>query len=182
MVKILVKMLTLRKVLKFGNNLRFKHTIDYDIIVVGAGLIGTTMALALAKAPQMAHKRILVLEKGEQENLAVHKEALSCRVCVLSVHSYEFLKSIHALEHFPRGRLKPIKWYHVWDGCTDAFTTLNHGTHPENIAYVFEYPLMQYAVYEELKNCHNVTVSYDSMLEKVYLPTHKNRYVEVYFR
>uniref|UniRef100_H2ZD69 Uncharacterized protein n=1 Tax=Ciona savignyi TaxID=51511 RepID=H2ZD69_CIOSA len=77
----------------------------YDIIIVGGGMVGASMACALGKSSYMQNSKVLVLEGGPQvqgDVLTNPPAAHSNRVCAISPGNMQFLSDINCWERIPR--------------------------------------------------------------------------------
>lgn len=80
------------------------------------------------------------------------------------------MKTINAWDHIANTRYKPVKHMQIWDSGSDAHISFR----PENdlsnpLAYIVENDLILDAVYEQLKDMHNVIILNQSRVEKVIL-------------
>ena len=93
----------------------------YDICIIGGGLVGSTLALALQSAPLTRHLSIALIEP----NAATTKAATLCpvssssappslRTISLSPSSHSLLSSLSVWERYPPHRLSPFRSMLVW--------------------------------------------------------------------
>ncbi|XP_043475234.1 ubiquinone biosynthesis monooxygenase COQ6, mitochondrial [Leptopilina heterotoma] len=142
---------------------------NYDIIVTGGGLVGTTLACALANNKCLKSKSILLLEGGNKHEYTP-SEQYSNRVVALNQLSRTLLSSIGAWKHVKEVRYAPVRKMQVWDSCSDAMITFNEDYLSEEIAYVVENDLLLYAVNKQLAEKESVRVIYNSKVENISLP------------
>ncbi|XP_012285283.1 ubiquinone biosynthesis monooxygenase COQ6, mitochondrial [Orussus abietinus] len=141
---------------------------DYDIIVTGGGMVGTTMACALANNRQLESKRILLLEGGKPHSY-VPREKYSNRVVALNQQTRLLLSSIGAWQHIEAVRYAPVRKMQIWDACSDAIITFNEDHLAEELAYIVENDLLLYAVNKVLVE-KPVQVIHNARVENISLP------------
>lgn len=89
---------------------------QYDVVIVGAGMVGQAIATALVAAD--AGLRIALVDPGycEQPPAAGSGiDAFDLRVSALTAKSQAFLTRIGAWPHIPAERLAPYRRMQVWD-------------------------------------------------------------------
>ncbi len=86
----------------------------YDIIVVGAGMVGSAIACALAIDKRGEHLRIAVVEASDKP-ATYNSEAYDPRVVALTQASRKLLHSLHAWDTIVLQRACPYTDMHVWD-------------------------------------------------------------------
>lgn len=95
-------------------------TTQYDIAIVGAGLVGQALAAALscsAKTKSKTQLRIALIDPASVSEPATNA-ALSdydLRVSALTAQSQAFLTRIGAWDNLPANVLSPYQRMHVWD-------------------------------------------------------------------
>lgn len=87
----------------------------FDILIVGAGLVGGALACALAASPRSRHLRIAVVEAGGDPP-PFNPQQFDPRVVALTHTSRELLDSIGAWAPIAAERLCPYSHMTVWDG------------------------------------------------------------------
>lgn len=87
---------------------------QYDVIIIGAGLVGSAMACALAADPRGEALRIAVVEAGGEPRLYTGAE-FDPRVVALTHASQELLHSVGAWELIAQQRVCPYTDMEVWD-------------------------------------------------------------------
>lgn len=102
-----------------------QDTEPYDVIVCGAGMIGTVMACALGRSPYMVGKRVLLLDSGKpiETNILDDPPQYDIRVCAISPGNIQFLKDQGVWQHVPRSQT--VERMQVWDACSDSAITFN---------------------------------------------------------
>ncbi len=88
---------------------------EFDVIIVGAGLVGASLACAIAQADVAQHLRIAVIEAG---NEAQHfsGDHFDPRVVALTHASEKLLRAIGCWDAIARERVCAYREMKVWDG------------------------------------------------------------------
>jgi 2-octaprenyl-3-methyl-6-methoxy-1,4-benzoquinol hydroxylase len=124
---------------------------QFDCVVVGGGMVGAASALSLAEIGL----KVAVVERSEP--LAYNPEqAFDLRVSAISLASEQLLKQLGAWQQLQQWRSCPYKRLAVWEH-EQAYTEFN----AENIAqshlgHIIENRLIQLALWQQIKNHHNV--------------------------
>lgn len=142
---------------------------NYDIIISGGGMVGTTLACAIANNRRLESKRVLLLEGGKQLEY-VPQEKYSNRVVALNYQTRTLLSSIGAWQHIEATRFCAVRKMQVWDACSDAMIVFNEDYTTDEIAYIVENDLVLHAVNKQLSEKGNVDVIYNSKVEHIKLP------------
>ncbi len=90
-------------------------SVDYDLVIVGAGLVGASLACAIAQQPAAADLRIAVIEAGgDAEHFS--GEHFDPRVVALTSASQQLLQQIGCWAAIASERVCPYQQMKVWDG------------------------------------------------------------------
>nr|XP_033328232.1 ubiquinone biosynthesis monooxygenase COQ6, mitochondrial isoform X2 [Megalopta genalis] len=141
----------------------------YDIIITGGGMVGTTLACALANNRKLECKHILLLESSNKSEYK-SQEHYSNRVVALNQQTRTLLSSIGSWQHIEAVRYCPVRKMQVWDACSDAMIEFNEDHLSEEVAYIVENDLLLHAVNKQLADKENVNVVYESKVENIKLP------------
>ncbi|XP_011696914.1 PREDICTED: ubiquinone biosynthesis monooxygenase COQ6 isoform X1 [Wasmannia auropunctata] len=150
----------------------------YDVVVAGGGMVGTTLACAIANNRRLAGKKILLLE-GSPKQEYTPQEQYSNRVVALNQQTRTLLSSIGAWKHIEAVRCSPVRRMQVWEACSDAMITFNEDLSCRELAYIVENDLLLHAVNKQLSEKENVTVIYESKICDVKLPKTSMEFVTV---
>ncbi|XP_076637327.1 ubiquinone biosynthesis protein COQ6, mitochondrial [Colletes latitarsis] len=142
---------------------------NYDIIITGGGMVGTTLACAIANNRRLENKSILLLEGGKKHEYKL-QEQYSNRVVALNQQTRTLLSSIGAWQHIEETRCCPVRKMQVWDACSNAMIEFNEDHLSQEIAYIVENDLLLHAVNKQLADKNNVDVVYNSKVEAIKLP------------
>lgn len=97
----------------------------YDVVVIGGGPAGLTLATALKNSPYTQSLKTLLVEGGSLEHIrgwGPGPDHYENRVSSLTPRSAAFLKRLGAWDggHITQERVKPYDEMKVWDGLNDA--------------------------------------------------------------
>ena len=88
---------------------------DFDIVIVGAGIVGSALACALGESDL----KIAIVEARKLSvnwpNEADSVESYDPRVSALTVASQQFLQAIGVWSLMEKHRLSAYQFMHVWD-------------------------------------------------------------------
>ncbi|XP_047201282.1 ubiquinone biosynthesis monooxygenase COQ6, mitochondrial isoform X3 [Girardinichthys multiradiatus] len=127
---------------------------------------------ALCMDPNLAGKKILLLEAGHKKVMDRVPGTYSTRVSSISPGSAALLSGIGAWEHITRMRYKPYKRMQVWDACSDALITFDKEDLLDEMAYIVENDIVVAAITRQLDALpENVQVKYKSKVVKYTWPT-----------
>jgi len=91
------------------------QAVVYDIVIVGAGIVGSALACALAKSSfniAIIEAQERVIDRNEQ---ATSVDGFDVRVSAITIASQQLLKDIGAWEIIAEHCLSPYRHMHVWD-------------------------------------------------------------------
>jgi 2-polyprenylphenol 6-hydroxylase len=127
---------------------------SYDIIIVGGGMVGLTLACALAEQCTLS---IAVLEA----KLPTHDWQLSPyhhRVSAVALSSRRILESLEVWEAIAKKRVSPFTKIHVWDALNQADIHFDSTAIAEPcLGYIIENNLIQSALQERIKHYPHLT-------------------------
>lgn len=123
--------------------------LNYDIVIVGGGMVGMTLALALAKQTRLS---IAILEAREE--VAPFKEDdYHHRVSAIALASVSILESLSVWEKIRSQRVSPFNTIQVWDGESRENLRFECNEIGEPLlGYIIENNVIQNALREELKH------------------------------
>ena len=91
---------------------------QYDVVIIGAGLVGQAVAAALVKGMGNKAVRIALVDpsyNADAPALTTSLQTVDIRVSALTAQTQEFLTQVGAWQHLPRAALSPYTGMHVWD-------------------------------------------------------------------
>ena len=132
----------------------------FDIVVVGAGLTGLTLAALLATGRNANSFRITIVDAGERPKFSADND-IALRVSAIANGSTNILDSVGAWSRVKENRVSPYERMRVWDeddtpnsGSTLAFDADEFGL--PLLGHIVENVLVQAALLEVLENANAV--------------------------
>lgn len=144
----------------------------FDIIIVGAGMVGASAALALA---QQGHK-IAIIEFGNEQSFD-NKKDYDLRVSAISPSSEQFLARCGIWPIIQSNRHCAYHNMHVWDENSDGKLQFDAASQAQNhLGHIIENNLITYALHQQLKHNELITVYWNNSINEL---THSNEVVNV---
>lgn len=144
----------------------------YDVVISGGGMVGSAMACSLGMDPNLADKKILLLEAGHKKVMDKVPDTYSTRVSSISPGSATLLAGVGAWDYITEMRCKPYKKMQVWDACSDALIIFDKENLEDEMAYIVENDVVVAALTKQLDSLSdNVQVKYKSKVVKYKWPT-----------
>lgn len=136
-----------------------------DLIIVGAGMVGSTLALAL----QTSGLNILVVDAGPLEPRPFSvSDPFEPRVSALSAASQRIFERLGAWPGIVSRRVSPYGEMHVWDGSgTGQIHFSAASVHAEVLGHIVENRVVQDALVEALKTHGSVELIGGVRLEQL---------------
>jgi 2-octaprenylphenol hydroxylase len=163
---------------------------EYDVVIVGAGIVGLTAALGIAKIATKQALCVAVIDRNVAPQIA-HQYEYSSRVSAISRASTSLLQSIGAWQHIPRKQAYEIM--HVWD--TDGFgdikfdgksatdveqiilqspkiaeleSSLLAKSHDSSVlGHIIENDVINHTLYEQLASLANVDLLFETTIKEM---------------
>jgi 2-octaprenylphenol hydroxylase len=140
----------------------------YDILIVGASLVGASLACAIAGDPSCAGLRIGIVEP-EPPPRHFSGEKFDPRVVALTRQSQRFLESLGVWAAITRQRLCPYTHMFVWDGEGTASIGFNSKELGEdNLGHIIENSVVLRALLKHLTGYPSVEILRGRRIEQVY--------------
>lgn len=142
----------------------------FDILIVGAGVTGLTVAALLAQSPQSDRLRLTLVDAAPRP---VHrsKDDVALRVSAIATGSAELLDSIGAWQHVSDTRACAYERMRVWDqnSVVESATTLRFDAAEfavKQLGFIVENVLMQHALLKVLDKL-DITLQFDTKVESL---------------
>lgn len=130
----------------------------FDIVIVGAGLVGASLACAIAGSEACGGLHIAVVEPGSPP-IAYGGDDFDPRVVALTRRSQDFLDSLGVWPAIERQRLCPYTRMYVWDGEGTAAIEFNsRELRQNNLGHIVENSVVLSALLNRLSSLPQVTV------------------------
>lgn len=127
---------------------------EYDITLIGGGLVGLSCALALAPT----RLRIACVDKQPLLSDAIRiQDSYDARVFAITRQSERFLRTLKVWPLITMQRTAPYRTMHVWDqsGTGDIHFNCQEVGEP-NLGHIIENHVLVYALQQQLAACDNV--------------------------
>ena len=127
---------------------------DYDIAVVGSGVVGTTLALAVAKNSDL---KVALLESKPTSKEFEVAGSYTKRVSAISHASMNIFKNLNCWQSIKSKRFSPYQKMHVWDfesSCKIEFDAKS--VSKPNLGYIIEDAVIRKSLIDELMQHDNV--------------------------
>jgi 2-octaprenylphenol hydroxylase len=135
---------------------------DFDILIVGGGMVGTCAAALLAQEPTLADARIAMIEPHPLTQAPIEGD-VDIRVSAISRASERILSHAQAWAHIPEKHRSPYSKMCVWDAASksDSPGALHFSadeTSEPNLGYIIENRRLQWGLLEAAPLRNRVTV------------------------
>lgn len=139
-----------------------KHQQNYDLVVVGGGMIGATAALGLAQNGWS----VALLEHIPPKSFDPESPP-DLRVSSLSWQSVELLKKLNVWEKVTAMRCAPYRRVETWE-CAQAHLSFEADSLSlPALGFMIESPLLQLALWQTIDKCSAVTIFCPVRLESM---------------
>lgn len=135
---------------------------EYDVIVVGAGMIGTAMTIGLAKLGW----NVLLIEKNKKRKCFLENKP-DVRVSAISYASVKILKEIGVWDAILKTRLTPYKKIELWEKNGFNLKIKANEFNLPLLGYIIENKILQEFLWKEFKKYSNLTFLTSSFLTKM---------------
>lgn len=128
-----------------------KEMQQFDVIIVGGGMVGGVLACALAPSGL----RIAVIERSEPAAYQ-SDQPMDLRVSAISVASQQLLESVGAWQHVEAMRKCPYRFLETWEGENSNVVFDSQAMGREHLGHIIENRVIQLSVWQQLANTSNV--------------------------
>ncbi len=123
---------------------------EFDVVVVGAGMVGATVACGLGGSSL----RVAVVEQSLPENFS-SEQPHDLRVSALSIASKNILQAVGAWQGILNRRFCPFRRMRVWETAGDTEFNSDDISLPE-LGYIVENRVTQLALLDSLADFNNI--------------------------
>ncbi len=134
-----------------GDSMKQEKT-EYDIVIIGAGIVGLTLANALADS----RFSVAVIDAQEPGDIKPDQD-YELRVSAISRASQQVFINLHAWDGMKQRRISPFEHMHVWDATGSGqihFDAADLGV--DALGHIIENKVVQAALLQQLKHHKNV--------------------------
>jgi len=131
---------------------------DFDVIIAGAGMVGATLACALAKGGEKSGLRIALLDARCPE-LEWPDEGYDIRVSAITRASQNLLEDLNVWPYIEAQRLSPYREMQVWDASGKGHVHFDSAELGEpDLGHIIENRVIVKALHQRLSELNNVTL------------------------
>src|SRR5690606_34893109 len=131
---------------------------QYDLIIVGAGLVGASLAVNLATSPRGGQLSIALVEAGEEPGRFTGAE-FDPRVVALTPASQALLEKLDCWQPICAERVCPYRDMEVWDGeGTGRIHFSADDLHNDRLGHIVENSLVSRVLRQRLAELDNITL------------------------
>jgi len=128
----------------------------FDILIVGAGMVGLTLALAIRKTTR------LTVAIADKTPLSPITEAPSVRVSAINMASQQIFEQLGAWSNIVEQRLQPYQHMHVWDKAGYgklSFSTddISDASEVEQLGWIIENSVIRSALWNKAQQDSGIT-------------------------
>jgi 2-octaprenylphenol hydroxylase len=132
-----------------GSKFVQNHNQNYDVVVIGSGIVGATVALALAKNTSL---RIAVLE-ATTPTVEWQENSYHSRVSAIALSSKRIFESLGVWDSIAAKRISPYRQMQVWDSIGKGEIHFDaHAVQEEVLGYIIEDNVMRISLLERFKH------------------------------
>lgn len=136
----------------------------YDVLIVGAGLVGASLARALAGSPL----RVALLEQAPPPSMPTLWDS---RVYAISPACERFLRQIGIWQAMDATRLQAVHAMEIKGDAGGALQFSAQSVHQTHLTYIIESSQMQHALWQSLQNQDNLDIICPATLDHLtFLP------------
>lgn len=170
-----VKPLPQRAFIRQYSNLRQ----SYDVLIVGAGMAGSSLACALGKAPLTKHLKIGIIDRQPPKELHPLPKSPDLRVFSISQSSTKLFQAMGVWDAMAAARATPFRDMKVWDANNANISFSYHDTKEAELGHILEHHVIQGALADCIKQVGNTDFILSDSTLSVNLPTNPDEPVQV---
>lgn len=140
----------------------------YDVLIVGAGMVGLSLALRLARS----NLSVAIVDQGSPPSVVKDKPSL--RVSALNTASCQVLEHTGAWQQLERDRLGVYEQMSVWD--QDSFGSIHFSAHEvqqKQLGYIIENSAVIFAQFVQLQSQQQDGIYFDNTVTDLNIGQHE---------
>lgn len=142
-----------------------KEKIKYDIIIVGAGMVGATLACGLAEEAEQL--KIAVID-AVQPNFDWDKESYDMRVSAITRASQKLFKQVGAWDNIVEQRVSPYQNMFVWDAAGKGELHFDSADMGEtDLGHIIENRIIVKALHQRIKDFSQIDLLCPAQIESI---------------
>ncbi|MFK5915450.1 MAG: UbiH/UbiF/VisC/COQ6 family ubiquinone biosynthesis hydroxylase [Woeseiaceae bacterium] len=153
-------------------------TKNYDIIIVGAGMVGATLACGLAEEAEQL--KIAVIDANEPK-FDWDNNSYDMRVSAITRASQNLLNNVGAWQHIIEQRLSPYQDMFVWDSANSSSSFSKGELHFDSadmgetdLGHIIENRVIVKALHQRIKELQNIELLCPAVLTELIFNTENN--------
>jgi len=148
---------------------------QFDIIIIGGGMVGATLACALAESSL----RIAILDHATPETQWPGGE-FDLRVSAITRASQNIFENIGVWENMRQKRISPFRHMHVWDATGNGYIDFDSAEIGEaELGHIIENSVITTSLHEKLMTLSNVSVITPTACKSINLNNHEYATLEL---
>ncbi|KRZ17866.1 Ubiquinone biosynthesis monooxygenase COQ6 [Trichinella zimbabwensis] len=155
---------------------------DYDVVIIGGGMVGQAMACCIGTNPVLKALSVLLVDVGKPVQYEMSKQ-YSNRVCAISPRSVSLFEKMDCWSEMKNNRVQPVLRMIVWEDCSNAHVTFENPTSDSEkpLAYIIENDLMLSSFSKRIFSSSNITFQSETTVKSVKLADSLSDLVTVHF-
>lgn len=139
-----------------------------DIVIVGAGIIGSTLALALAKQTSLGGNKKLTIALVERASQTIQNKQPNQRVVALGKLATDLLSEIAVLENLSVDSCYPYQGMFVWDENSDGELAFNANEFDDSrLGYMVDSVECTIALQQEIERNSKIQTFYNAQAKSL---------------
>ncbi len=135
---------------------------QYDIIIVGGGMVGSALACKLA----VTSLKIAIIERQSPTPFD-NQQPMDLRVSAISASSQQLLKDINVWDEIEAMRSCPYRYLETWEGEGSHLLFDSHEMQRDSLGHIVENRVIQLALWNRISDFTNVTVLSGQSIEQM---------------
>jgi 2-octaprenylphenol hydroxylase len=141
----------------------------FDVLIVGAGMVGLTLALALRKTSQLS---VALVDNNPVADITDVDDELDVRVSAINIASKNIFEHIGVWSAIEQSRAQAYQNMHVWDksgvGKLDFFAGDNNSAlAEENLGWIIENKVIRHSLWQKAQADEGISFFTDNKLASI---------------